>query len=68
MKKQKVKILKCTCCGRREAGRQWFNQDAGTGICGKCVAWQRDDLGYSEETIHDYYGVSGYNYDLEVLG
>lgn len=56
-----IKSLLCPCCGGRTRGRQWFNQDAGTGLCESCIEFctpRVDDMART-------YGIRGYHYDVD---
>lgn len=55
-----VSNLTCPCCGARTKGRQFFNQDAGTGLCQSCVAFCSERT----EDMARTYGIQGYHFDL----
>jgi hypothetical protein len=57
---KKIKWLDCTCCGRRYRGRQWFNQDCGTGLGDCCVEYCQVDPTPGVESPS--YGVAGIHY------
>lgn len=58
---QKPEIgLTCSCCGGPARGRQWWNRDAGYGLCPKCAEWIATREPASE--IRSSYGVAGYHY------
>ena len=61
-KKQPIRPLTCSCCGSTTSGRQWWNRDAGYGLCEQCEQWilTRE----SPEYVHDCYGVRGVHYAL----
>lgn len=40
--------LKCSCCGADAPGKQWWNQDKGTGICATCFDRVKSRDGESE--------------------
>lgn len=54
--------MTCCCCGAY-AGfwEQWYNRDAGYGICPDCIVYVRS-LGESPEEMKSNYGVEGVNY------
>lgn len=61
--------LRCACCGERTKGRQWHNQDAGYGLCGKCGDWiatrrpfGRDPI--SSDEMASTYGVRGVHWGV----
>ncbi len=56
--RKNLKILTCTVCGKWTKGRQWWNQDDGTGICNNCA--REKDL---HTAITSYaYGAKGKHY------
>lgn len=59
-KGQKLRHLKCSCCGG-DAGRfaQWPNRDTGYGICPRCVTWALDERQESPEEFRRNYGIAG---------
>jgi hypothetical protein len=59
----KVKGLTCACCGQWTAGRQWFNQDTGYGLCRKCAEYITAKEG--PEYTKSCYGIRGIHYDVE---
>ena len=59
-----VRRLECCCCGG-DAGRwqQWWNRDAGYGLCGRCATWiatreTKQDRPTAEE-MNRCYGIEG---------
>lgn len=57
-----MKRLTCCCCGASTIGRQWWNRDAGYGICTPCA--DRQALREDAATMRSYYGVRGTHYAL----
>lgn len=58
---KQIKYLICACCGNDCVGRQWWNQDAGYGLCEKC---EIPVAGYEGEEIQNSYGKKGIHYSL----
>ncbi len=53
----------CCCCGSYcPAMQQWHNRDNGFSICKICITHEKQ-LGISEETLYDWYGVAGIHYE-----
>ena len=50
--------LRCSCCGERCAGRQWWNQDNGFGLCERCVEYSLFQC-RSPPDLRRSYGVPG---------
>ena len=52
----------CSVCGREVEDRytQWWNRDAGYGICARCVPWIRKHEG--DEALRRNYGEPGIHY------
>ena len=50
--------LHCACCGGYTKERQFFNQDAGYGLCPKCAVWigEKEKKAYIERT-YDAFGI-----------
>lgn len=62
LKQQPILRLCCCVCGATTEGRQWWNRDAGFGLCPACA----ERLG-GQETEHDMrmrYGYRGVHYAL----
>ena len=55
--------LLCTCCGQATRGRQWWNQDEGTGLCEACIPFVTPRV----EDMQRTYGIRGIHYDLDYL-
>lgn len=59
-----VRRLTCTCCGARTYGRQWWNQDAGYGLCRgcapRCLEAENRDKAPGDPS---FYGLRGVHYD-----
>ena len=53
--------LTCCCCGEGTQGRQWYNRDAGFGLCEKCADWIKG-RGTSDEEMVSLYGHRGEHY------
>jgi hypothetical protein len=51
--------LRCTVCGGNAKGKQWWNQDKGQGICGRCASNMKKD---GKEDVNHSYGKEGVNY------
>lgn len=61
-----VRRLVCCVCGAGTRGRQWWNRDAGFGICKTCAERQA-----KRETPEDHaslYGQRGVHFGLEGEG
>jgi hypothetical protein len=58
MNNKEPRQLTCACCGG-DAGywQQWWNQDDGYGLCGKCAAWIGKREGIAQ--LNDHYGIEG---------
>ena len=52
--------LTCSCCGGVAIGRQWWNRDAGYGLCSKCVEFVSSKE--TPEHIQFCYGIEGVHY------
>ena len=61
----RVRKLQCCCCGSETYGRQWWNRDAGFGLCPKCADFLADNGRESPEEMEANYGVKGINYFSE---
>lgn len=59
----KLKTLICACCGGYTKGRQWWNQDAGFGLCPKCGEWIIGRMG--EPYVSGAYGNRGKYWDVK---
>lgn len=55
--------LTCCCCGASLIGRQWWNRDAGFGICRACIGIE--ERRQSPEEIRSCYGVEGVHYRVQ---
>ena len=54
----KMIYLSCSCClGDAPALKQWWNRDAGYGLCGKCAARFHDEGGPEFERSYGLEGV-----------
>jgi hypothetical protein len=60
---EKPHRLLCPCCGQVTRGRQWWNQDAGTGLCEACIAFVTP----TTDDMQQSYGIRGIHYDLTYL-
>lgn len=60
---KKLKPLKCSCCGSPTTGRQWWNRDAGYGLCKRCIEFC--SKGETPESMRECYGERGIHYDIE---
>lgn len=58
-----VRTLSCCCCGESVRGRQWWNRDAGFGVCVPCVALVRS-RGESYKEVACLYGIEGVHYGV----
>lgn len=58
-----VKVLTCCCCGADAPGRQWYNRDAGYGLCPRCAKWIATRE--TPETMQNLYGTPGVHYFTE---
>lgn len=56
------RTLSCCCCGQPAKGRQWWNRDAGYGVCKPCG----DDTARKEgeQAARSYYGERGVHWDI----
>ncbi len=61
-KRNEPKTLICCCCGVYTVGRQWYNRDAGYGLCPKCAKWIKSR---NDEDMQSCYGIEGYHYNIE---
>lgn len=66
MTRKPIKTLTCPCCGGRTKGRQWWNQDTGTGLCAPCYWWIKG-RGATEVEMRENYGVPGIHHSLELV-
>ena len=57
-----VEPLLCSCCDGLTYGRQWWNRDAGFGLCVDCVDFV--SRGQTPEWVLDSYGERGVHYDV----
>lgn len=55
--KAPVQDLECCCCGNSCRGRQWWNRDAGFGVCASCGDKASQKEGAS--TADQHYGKRG---------
>ena len=62
MRGMPIRQLECACCGAHESGRQWWNRDAGYGVCVRCATENTNK--YGENDTLDMYGVKGVNWGL----
>ena len=58
-----IRNLQCCCCGALMRGRQWWNRDAGYGMCITCIRFVRS-RGMSEEEIQSNYGLEGIHWGV----
>lgn len=62
MKKPK----ECCCCGSNAGSwKQWWNRDAGYGLCEKCIDFCA--RGFSKEYFVECYGRAGEHYAREPM-
>jgi hypothetical protein len=54
--------LLCCCCDSYTTGRQWYNRDAGYGLCWKCAS--KIQAKETLEQMISFYGKVGYHYFL----
>jgi hypothetical protein len=54
--------LSCCCCGQRTTGRQWWNRDAGYGVCTSCGDSTAKKEGAA--AARSYYGERGVHWGL----
>jgi len=61
-----IKTLTCTCCGQPTRGRQWWNQDAGYGLCLKCAVKIIESRDYKDDykAFELTYGKIGYHHSI----
>ena len=59
----KTRRLTCSCCGEPTQGRQWYNRDAGFGVCVPCS--EMIEKKETREYMHECYGVKGVHYSIE---
>jgi len=63
--KSHVVRLTCCVCGSRCQGRQWWNRDAGYGLCGPCAHWLTAVHRTPAAEMVDLYGHDGRHYFLK---
>ncbi len=69
-----IESLICSCCGTRTEGRQWFNRDAGYGICPPCAdrvercEAKANPTCRIKEIMRGYYGEKGIHYAINPEG
>lgn len=65
-KAKPIKRMFCACCGAVHFGRQWEDQDAGYGLCSKCLPRieQRFDAVAEEGSLERRYGFRGVNFEI----
>lgn len=56
--------LSCSYCGGETIGRQFWNRDAGTGLCDSCHDWLASRHGTSPEEMARTYGEVGVHVKL----
>lgn len=61
---RRPRLLSCSCCGGETRGRQFDNQDTGSGLCDVCAVWLVDVKDYSEDYMRRTYGREGFHYLL----
>lgn len=56
--------LECCCCGAGTIGRQWYNRDAGYGICELCaIKIARTE---TPDYMRSTYGITGVHHSVAV--
>lgn len=55
-----ISIKICSCCGRYCYGEQWWNRDAGYGLCSECIRHCIGEIDYGHESLS--YGKEGKHY------
>ena len=61
--RDRPRSLTCCCCGGGASGRQWWNRDAGYGLCTGCIEYCT--RGESIASFQSNYGLRGIHYDIQ---
>lgn len=59
-----IRNLRCCCCGGSTLGRQWWNRDAGYGLCNDCIHVNGVSQVANGETVSGF-GIRGVHWDLK---